>query len=112
MTTPRSRAGDTDPTQADSTQADSTQADSTRADSTQADSTRADAAHRDAAEKPVEQWVTGDEPMTGSQRSYLHTLAQEAGEDLPETELTKAEASELIERLQRVTGRIPADRPR
>ena len=64
------------------------------------------------AEKPVEEWVTGDEPMTGPQRSYLQTLAREAGEDLPEEELTKAAASELIERLQRATGRIPADRQR
>lgn len=63
-------------------------------------------------EKPVEEWVTGDEPMTGPQRSYLQTLAREAGEDLPEEELTKAAASELIERLQRATGRIPADRQR
>jgi hypothetical protein len=55
-------------------------------------------------EKPVEEWVTGDEPMTGPQRSYLQTLAREAGEDLPE-QLTKAEASQLIDRLQRVTGR-------
>ena len=56
------------------------------------------------AEKPTEQWVTGDEPMTGPQRSYLQTLAQEAGEQVPE-ELTKAEASEAIERLQATTGR-------
>jgi hypothetical protein len=61
----------------------------------------------DAAEdasKPTEEWVTGDEPMTGPQRSYLHTLAREAGEDVPE-ELTKAQASELIDRLQDQTGR-------
>lgn len=44
-------------------------------------------------------WVTGDEPMTAAQRSYLDTLAREAGEELPVT-LTKAEASEHIERLQ------------
>ncbi len=56
------------------------------------------------AEKPTEQWVTGDEPMTGPQRSYLQTLAQEAGEQVPD-ELTKAEASETIERLQGATGR-------
>jgi hypothetical protein len=55
-------------------------------------------------EKPVEDWVTGDEPMTGPQRSYLETLAREAGEHLPE-QLTKAEASRLIDRLQQVTGR-------
>jgi len=30
--------------------------------------------------KDPENWVTGDEPMTGAQRSYLHTLAEEAGE--------------------------------
>ena len=59
-------------------------------------------------EKPVEDWVTGDEPMTGPQRSYLQTLAREAGEELPE-QLTKAEASQLIERLQQVTGRGQPD---
>jgi hypothetical protein len=48
--------------------------------------------------------VTGDEPMTGPQRSYLNTLAQEAGEQIPEN-LTKAEASSLIEKLQQRTGR-------
>jgi hypothetical protein len=48
--------------------------------------------------------VTGDEPMTGPQSSYPHTLAQEAGEPVPE-ELTKAEASEEIDRLQEATGR-------
>jgi hypothetical protein len=49
-------------------------------------------------------WVTGDEPMTGAQRSYLDTLAREAGETLS-ADLTKAEASEHIERLQAATGR-------
>jgi hypothetical protein len=48
--------------------------------------------------------VTGDEPMTGPQQSYLRTLAQEAGEEVPEG-LTKAHASELIDRLQKQTGR-------
>ena len=57
-----------------------------------------------AAEKPTEEWVAGDEPMTGPQASYLETLAREAGEDVPEG-LTKAQASELIDRLQSVTGR-------
>jgi hypothetical protein len=55
-------------------------------------------------ERPTEQWVTGDEPMTGPQQSYLRTLAQEAGEE-PKADLTKAQASEEIERLQRKTGR-------
>ena len=63
-------------------------------------------------EKPVEEWVTGDEPMTGPQRSYLETLAREAGEEI-DPELTKAAASEEIERLQRLTGRGAAsDDPR
>ncbi len=56
------------------------------------------------AEKDPSDWVTGDEPMTGPQRSYLQTLAREAGEDLPE-DLTKAEASEKIDELQEETGR-------
>lgn len=58
----------------------------------------------DDASKPVEQWVTGDEPMTGPQHSYLETLAREAGEQVPDG-LTKAQASELIDRLQERTGR-------
>ena len=56
-----------------------------------------------AAKDPAD-WVTGDEPMTGPQKSYLNTLAHEAGEELPAT-LTKAEASEHIDRLQQKTGR-------
>ncbi|MDQ2796825.1 MAG: DUF3072 domain-containing protein [Actinomycetota bacterium] len=55
-------------------------------------------------EKPTEEWVTGDEPMTGPQQSYLATLAQEAGE-AAKPDLTKAQASVEIERLQQVTGR-------
>ena len=55
-------------------------------------------------EKDPQDWTTGDEPMTGPQESYLHTLAQEAGEDVPE-KLTKVEASQLIDRLQEKTGR-------
>ncbi len=49
-------------------------------------------------------WVTGDEPMTGPQRSYLGTLAQEAGVEVP-ARLTKAQASALIDELQQTTGR-------
>ena len=56
------------------------------------------------AEKDPEDWTTGDEPMTGPQRSYLHTLAREANQDVPD-DLTKAQASELIDRLQQATGR-------
>ena len=56
------------------------------------------------AAKDPEDWITGDEPMTGPQQSYLHPLAQEANEEVPEN-LTKAQASELIDRLQQTTGR-------
>jgi len=55
-------------------------------------------------EKDPADWVTGDEPMTGAQKSYLKTLSEEAKVDFDET-LTKAEASEHIERLQDRTGR-------
>lgn len=55
-------------------------------------------------EKDPSDWVTGDEAMTGAQRSYLDTLAREAGETLP-ADLTKAQASEHIDRLQGATGR-------
>jgi hypothetical protein len=58
---------------------------------------------RPAAKDP-EDWVTGDEPMTGPQQSYLETLSREAGEDLDD-DMTKAEASERIEKLQQKTGR-------
>lgn len=55
-------------------------------------------------EKDTEDWVTGDEPMTGPQASYLETLSQEAGEEF-DPKLTKAQASEKIESLQASTGR-------
>lgn len=55
-------------------------------------------------EKDPEDWVTGDEPMTGAQKSYLKTLSEEAGEPFDDT-LTKAHAAERIEALQKKTGR-------
>ncbi len=58
----------------------------------------------DSTRKDPDEWVTGDEPMTGAQRSYLDTLAREAGEQIP-ADLTKAEASEHIERLQAASDR-------
>ncbi len=56
------------------------------------------------AEKDPADWVTGDEPMTGPQQSYLSTLAQEAGKDVPGN-LNKADASRMIDELQSETGR-------
>jgi Protein of unknown function (DUF3072) len=55
-------------------------------------------------QKDPDQWKTGDESMTGPQSSYLHTLAQEAGESVDDS-LTKAEASKKIDELQEKTGR-------
>ena len=55
-------------------------------------------------EKDPDDWVTGDEPMTGAQRSYLKTLSEEAHVDFDEN-LTKAEASRRIDELQQQTGR-------
>ncbi len=54
--------------------------------------------------KNPDEWKTGDEPMTGAQRSYLKTLCEEAQEPMDES-LTKAQASERIEALQQRTGR-------
>ena len=63
-----------------------------------------DAVHS-TAEKDPSDWVTGDEPATGPQESYLSTLAQQAGEDVETEGLTKAEASEKIDELKERTGR-------
>jgi hypothetical protein len=59
-------------------------------------------------EKDPDEWATGDEPMTGPQESYLRTLAREADEKVP-TDLSKAEASELIDRLQSRSERLRDD---
>jgi hypothetical protein len=56
------------------------------------------------AEKDPEDWVTGDEPMTGAQASYLQTLCEEAGEEF-DPNLNKAQASERIDALRDKTGR-------
>lgn len=88
---------------------------STEAEHTDAQPTEADTAAGEvlgargddtttSASKDPEDWVTGDEPMTGPQRSYLDTLAREAGEEIP-ADLSKAQASEHIDRLQNATGR-------
>jgi hypothetical protein len=51
-------------------------------------------------EKDPDDWVSGDEPMTGAQASYLTTLAEEAHEEPPPEDLTKAEASKRIDALK------------
>lgn len=62
-----------------------------------------DLEHTNAIKDPDE-WTTGDEPMTGAQRSYLKTLSDQAGEQFDEN-LSKAEASKRIDELQQKTGR-------
>ncbi|GGK85199.1 DUF3072 domain-containing protein [Mangrovihabitans endophyticus] len=54
--------------------------------------------------KDPEDWTTGAQPATGAQESYLHTLAEEAHEDVPD-DLSKADASRMIDELQEKTGR-------
>ena len=56
-------------------------------------------------EKPPEDWVSGDDPMTGAQASYLRTLCEEAKVEAPPGPLTKAEASKLIDELKAQLGR-------
>ena len=56
------------------------------------------------AEKDPDNWVTGEEPMTGAQASYLQTLSQEAGEEF-DPSISKADASKRIDALQDKTGR-------
>ncbi|MCW2666216.1 MAG: hypothetical protein JWN57_1178 [Frankiales bacterium] len=57
------------------------------------------------AEKDPSDWVTGEEPATGPQESYLSTLAQQAGAEVDTDGLTKAEASRKIDELKQETGR-------
>jgi len=63
-----------------------------------------DAAPQRTPEKDPADWATGGEPATGPQLSYVSTLAQEAGVEVP-ADLTKADASKLIDELQSKTGR-------
>jgi hypothetical protein len=56
-------------------------------------------------EKDPDEWVSGDEPMTGAQASYLKTLSAQAHEpDAFDEKLTKAEASKEIDRLREKVG--------
>ncbi|WP_454886538.1 DUF3072 domain-containing protein [Sphingomonas oryzagri] len=56
-------------------------------------------------EKNPDDWVSGDESMTGAQASYLTTLSEEAGEAAPPADLSKAEASKRIDALKHTLGR-------
>ena len=54
-------------------------------------------------EKDPSDWVSGDDPATEAQKSYIDSLAKQAGEQIP-ANLTKAQASEHIDRLKKITG--------
>lgn len=54
-------------------------------------------------EKDPSEWVSGDDPATEAQKSYIDSLAKQAGEQIP-ANLTKAQASEHIDRLKKLTG--------
>jgi hypothetical protein len=60
---------------------------------------------QDNPAKDPEDWVTGDEPMTGPQKSYLQTLAREARREIDLDGMSKADASKLIDELQAASGR-------
>ena len=62
-----------------------------------------DGAADNTLEKDPSDWVSGGDPMTEAQKSYLDTLAKQAGEELP-ADLSKAEASQHIDRLRAETG--------
>lgn len=60
--------------------------------------------------KDPDEWTTGSEPMTGPQASYLQTLCREAGRPF-DPDLTKSDASKLIDELQASTGRGGSQTP-
>ena len=56
--------------------------------------------------KDPEEWVTGHEPMTGAQASYLKTLSEQAHDpEAYDPQLDKAEASKRIDQLKQEQGR-------
>jgi hypothetical protein len=58
----------------------------------------------DNTRKNPDEWVSGDDPMTGAQESYLKTLCEQAGVDAFNEDLTKAQASKLIDELREKVG--------
>ena len=60
-----------------------------------------DPASNSNTEKEPDDWVSGNDPMTGAQASYLKTLSEECGEpEVFQPGLTKAEASKRIDALK------------
>ena len=63
-----------------------------------------EAQENNGAIKDPKDWKSGDDPVTPAQQSYLETLAEQAGEEVKAEDLTKAEASEEIDRLRNEAG--------
>jgi hypothetical protein len=61
-----------------------------------------------ALQRDPDEWKTGNEPMTGAQRSYLETLCRDTGEAFDET-LSKADASKRIDELRERSPRLTQD---
>ena len=64
-------------------------------------------------EKEPDDWVSGGDPITAAQASYLKTLSEEC--DAPEsfeTNLTKAEASKRIDTLKSKRDSVQRDKSR
>lgn len=55
-------------------------------------------------EKDPDNWVSGGDPMTGAQASYLTTLCEEAKVEAPSADLSKADASKMIDELKQKLG--------
>jgi len=55
----------------------------------------------DNTQKDPDEWVSGDDPMTGAQASYLKTLCEQASTpEMYADDLTKAQASKLIDEMR------------
>jgi hypothetical protein len=55
--------------------------------------------------KDPDEWVSGDEPMTGAQASYLKTLSEQAHDPKAfDADLSKAAASKRIDELKQKQG--------
>jgi Protein of unknown function (DUF3072) len=64
---------------------------------------------QDNPAKDPDDWTTGNEPMTGPQKSYLQTLTREAGREVDLDGISKADASRMIDELQAASGRGTPD---
>ncbi len=75
-------------------------------DSAEAANPKIDPDGSDNQIKDPDEWVTGDEPMTGAQASYLKTLSEQAHDPKAfDPKLDKAEASKQIDQLKQKQGR-------